>query len=489
MVPSPARAKLLLRVYALIGASALLYVGFGLYVRFTRFDSLGFVVVLFGMYWATFGLWTFVVARFPWDRYLLARLRRRVASPELLVLRILVSGTGLSVGWVLVGVVGAFDDGWALRVPASKSVLLLELCLAVAAMSFLVASVSRRRVLTTVASTGKTVVPAAVLLLVAVVFVRPVETVYGTDAVLFQRYAAQLLLQGENPYTHSMAPAFSAYEFLDQYVTYRLDGTLVTSVSYPALSFLTFLPQVALGVPNINATTVSVFLLVAGYLLYASDGPLRLAVLPVLFVNPSIVNFSSNGAFDVIWMAFLLGAVHYHVADAHLRCGVALGLACAVKQIPWVVLPFLGITLLSRWRTSGAFGPVVRWVVGVLTGFLVPNLPFLIAAPVPWLTGAITPVGGGAPLVQQGVGLTFVSVSNLYSLSHDFHLFAVGVVTVALAGTLSRHGDTLSGVVWFTPALVLWFHYRSLQNYFVFFTPVVYYWLVLNFEGERTDAD
>ena len=65
---------------------------------------------------------------------------------------------------------------------------------------------------------------------------------YGTDEVAFDQYAAQLLLHGINPYVHSMARAFSLFHVSPNGYTFRLTGQPVTSLSYPALSFLVYVP-------------------------------------------------------------------------------------------------------------------------------------------------------------------------------------------------------------------------------------------------------
>jgi hypothetical protein len=70
---------------------------------------------------------------------------------------------------------------------------------------------------------------------------------YGTDEIAFDQYAAQLLRHGLNPYTHSMAPAFSLFHVSPDGYTFLLNGHAVTSLSYPALSFLLYAPLVALG--------------------------------------------------------------------------------------------------------------------------------------------------------------------------------------------------------------------------------------------------
>src|SRR5664279_1313382 len=70
---------------------------------------------------------------------------------------------------------------------------------------------------------------------------------YGTDAAAFDQYAAGLALHGVNPYTHSMSQALAQFHVPKVFRTYRLDGSSVDGLSYPAGSFLLYLPALAAG--------------------------------------------------------------------------------------------------------------------------------------------------------------------------------------------------------------------------------------------------
>ena len=70
---------------------------------------------------------------------------------------------------------------------------------------------------------------------------------YGTDELAFDQYAGELVRQGLNPYTHTMAPALPLFRVSSGGYTYTLAGQGVTQLSYPALSFLVYVPFLALG--------------------------------------------------------------------------------------------------------------------------------------------------------------------------------------------------------------------------------------------------
>ncbi len=92
---------------------------------------------------------------------------------------------------------------------------------------------------------------------------------YGTDAVAFDQYAGWLVLHGLNPYTRSLAPSLAQFHVPAIFHTYRLDGTAVTSLSYPAGSFLLYLPLLAFGIHTQAANIVDMaFWFASGVLLW-----------------------------------------------------------------------------------------------------------------------------------------------------------------------------------------------------------------------------
>ena len=68
---------------------------------------------------------------------------------------------------------------------------------------------------------------------------------YGTDEMAFDQYSAQLFLHGVNPYLHSMAPSFNLFQVNPNSYTWMVSGKPVTSLSYPALAFLLYIPFMA----------------------------------------------------------------------------------------------------------------------------------------------------------------------------------------------------------------------------------------------------
>jgi hypothetical protein len=105
-------------------------------------------------------------------------------------------------------------------------------------------------------------------------------TAYGTDAMLFNAYSVQLLLHGANPYAQTMQPAFSLFNVPKNLVTPTASGDAVFVQSYPALSFLIYIPFALLG---INAIWLSILAHVALILILVAVVPRPLkAIAPLI---------------------------------------------------------------------------------------------------------------------------------------------------------------------------------------------------------------
>jgi uncharacterized membrane protein len=310
----------------------------------------------------------------------------------------------------------------------------------------------------------------------------------GTDGILFTRYSVDLLLAGENPYAHSMHPAFDGYPIDDRFVTYRVDGSTVASISYPALSFLAFVPQALLGVPNLNLTTVVIVAATLVFLVRESPAVLALAPFAILFSDPNLTMFSFGGVFDILWVLPILVAMKYWHRQHYPFAATFTGLAFAVKQTPWFIGPFLAVWLYMEADSYRQFVHRARvCLMYGLTAFLAPNLPFIVWDARGWVEGTLTPImGSGVSLVKQGVGLTLLSTSGTYALPKSY--FTLVLVTILVAGlaVYALYFDQLKWTAWLAPMVVLWANYRSLQNYFVYFVPIAYYAVLLQLDLART---
>lgn len=305
-----------------------------------------------------------------------------------------------------------------------------------------------------------------------------VAPAYGTDESAFDQFAAQLVSHGHNPYTVSMAPSFNLFHVSPDGFTFRLNGSPVTQLSYPALSFLLYVPFLLLGWSSQLAIGINI--LAWALAIALSYWLLPRAVKPLAIVLGSLgiyTGFAVGGVTDALYVPFLVLAV-YQWDRALERKGwrrwilpAAMGVAIAIKQTPWFILPFLlaGLYLEAKQR-GGTKGDSLRGVWGYVwrTGvvFLIPNAVFIVASPSAWIRGVVTPMFGGAVPAGQG----WVALSNFLGLgggslqTYTILILSVYVCSVVLFILTYPRSKPLAIVL---ASVVLFFSERSFSNYFV----------------------
>ena len=178
---------------------------------------------------------------------------------------------------------------------------------------------------------------------------------YGTDEIAFDQYAAQLALHGIDPYLHSMAAAFPLFHVSPNGYTFRLSGQPVTSLSYPALSFEAYLPLLALGLSTQAAVWTDVAAWALGGIVLFAVLPKRLGPVVVALLSLDVyIGYAVGGVTDFLFVPLLIGAAvrwdrfPWLKGPAAWRGPVLLGLAMAVKQTPWLVVPFVLVVHRGR---------------------------------------------------------------------------------------------------------------------------------------------
>jgi uncharacterized membrane protein len=88
-----------------------------------------------------------------------------------------------------------------------------------------------------------------------------------------------------------------------------------------------------------------------------------------------------------------------------------------------------------------------------------------------WYAGVVTPAFGN--LVVLGQGLSLITLAAGVPLPPAFYLTATLIVSATLLVNYFVYFEKLAYAVWAFPAIMLWFSYRGLQNYFIFWTPLL----------------
>jgi len=287
-----------------------------------------------------------------------------------------------------------------------------------------------------------------------------------TDGHIYLDHAARLLRRGVNPYGESMLEAYRVHRTPLTFSTPLVSGDLTDRLPYPALSFLLFVPFQWLGIPTY--LVFFIFLCAALALLYRSAPPLlQPVVLLPFFVDDSFLNYSLGGVSDTVWAFFLVLCV-LSWERGGTRRSLWYGLACACKQHPWLLAPFLAIRIWHE--TPGTVARRVRALIvffgGAAAVFLVINAPFALWDFRSWSAGLLEPLR--APMMAVGQGLTALSIRGVVSIRRaDFAVMQWGVFGL-LAWVYSRHFARLRPFAWLAPSLALWFGHRSLTSYWYF---------------------
>ncbi|MGO8948566.1 MAG: glycosyltransferase family 87 protein [Ktedonobacterales bacterium] len=324
-------------------------------------------------------------------------------------------------------------------------------------------------------------------------FVAPSGYAYDSDMLALTHVNAELMLSGQNPYTTNAGfqealvrfPSFLATPLRGPVFGTGFDPPSPTRIadvqqqyvrspesvsgafdprtlhSYPALSFLVYVPVLWAGLPNILPLQLFVYLLLFAWLVWKMPPSIRwwgaltaLAAAPVVLASL----IESN---ELMCVALLVLAWEYR--RRRWLGAVLLGLACAYKQYAWGFVPFFAVdTVLAE----GWLEAIWRGVI-TLGAFLLPNAPFLVESPLAWFTSLWLPVS--EPLFPQGMGVIALSLGHLlpYGPPALYALLEVAAMGVMLFVAIRWRVQVGAGVL--VLALVpLFFAFRSIPSYFAF---------------------
>lgn len=301
---------------------------------------------------------------------------------------------------------------------------------------------------------------------------------YGTDEMAFDQYAAQLLVHGLNPYNHSMAPSFNLYQVSPNGYTWSVKGTPVTSLSYPALSFLVYVPFMLLGLYSQLAVWVNAFAWVLTVVLAFFLTPKSARGFVLIISSLSIyVTYAVGGVTDVLFLPMLVVVAftwkRFVTSDSKFRflIPVLFGFAMSVKQTPWLVLPFIVIAIVheeyqyskNRRAAIKKAGSFFAFSIGA---FMLTNLPFLLQDPGAWLRGIETPfVGSNVP---AGEGLISLSLFLHIGGGSLFAFTVLGSCTLLFVLALfALKYNAFSGWLFVLPSIPLALTSRSFGSYLV----------------------
>ncbi len=308
---------------------------------------------------------------------------------------------------------------------------------------------------------------------------------YRTDALAFSHYAANLFLnKGINPYPVDLQDALQEFKVNPLYITLTPNGDISTNFAYPSLHFLIFVPFVAIGLSDMRFV-LFLFMGVTMITIYAkAPRELRPIVLLPVFVSADLaIDFNAGAVTDFLWALPMVWTALY--MDDPFHAGIFYGIACAIKQEPWISGPLILISMynLRKGSTVVRMCNVLKFGAAALVSFGLPNLPFVLRDPGAWVSGVFTPVSGGLILLSQG--LSMITQANIVPLHPSFYFFVTIIVFVTLVANYIVYFEKLKHLIWLIPALTMWFSPRALQNYFMYWIPVMATEIIVNYRERR----
>ena len=285
---------------------------------------------------------------------------------------------------------------------------------------------------------------------------------YHVDSVVVVHKAAEVLLAGHDPYTDlNVAAALRQFGLDPALGTHLESGAQLTTYNYPALSFLVPALFIPLGLTDIRFIYLGEILLLALVLIRAVRVPWRPLVTAAIVGNEVIVRQNILAGVDPLWALLTLGALL--AMERRQWSPILLGLAVATRQPAWFFVPFY---LVAVWRRAGRTEGFRRTAILCIAA-VIPNLPFFLWSPAQFLDGVFAPMLGS--LEPYGVGLVGFAINGVLPLfPRGVYGAASALAMVVLVVVLWRNWRRIPGGVLVFPSLVLWFAWRSLQNYFSF---------------------
>ncbi|HEX8983701.1 MAG TPA: hypothetical protein VF792_13080 [Ktedonobacterales bacterium] len=415
-------------------------------------------------------------------------------------------------------------SGSAGATPFAGGIALLTLAALVAAFGFFIAGVS----VTHSARTQRVMQWLAIPLLVWTLFASIQTAVilaqgaitsatqwpprYTSDEMYYNQYGAGLVLAGVNPYTDANQHLRDAMVYFHirgftpiargrfRDVRHVPTGKEMRAVaaefqrhpptpppeldprtlhSYPAGAFVVDIPSVLFGARGMGLAQIALFLALSVLLVALTPLQARLAVGMLIWENPAFAQRVVNGDFDIWWIAALIAA--WMLYKRGWLSGALLGVACAIKQTAWFAAPFF---LLWVWRMHGTKA-AIRQAVAALAGFVLINLPWIIASPRAWAESLFLPLS--LPLLPDGSGIVALGIAGLTPLAnaHMYTALEVGIMlgALVLAWRLLAHAPYLGLVLPLLPLVAAW---RSPERYFLALPVLALAALILTWRAERS---
>lgn len=254
------------------------------------------------------------------------------------------------------------------------------------------------------------------------------------DIVLQQEAAIRFLLDGKNPYatTYFDTP-------LEQwhYSPTEINPALYHFVMEPfylffALPFYAF-GNIVFGFFDGRMPLVFLFfwlLLLAAILV--KDPDKRRLFLILLAFNPAMLPYTLEGRSDIFMFSFMATSLFLLHYKRYTLAGFPMGLAFAVKQSVWPIIPFYIVFL---YFTTKSINKTIKNLLPLIITFAGILLPFFLWDPNAFLDSTVGYLSGTTehsyPISGYGIGKLLVQIGFIKDI-HDYYPFHVWQLIIGL---------------------------------------------------------
>ena len=295
-------------------------------------------------------------------------------------------------------------------------------------------------------------------------FSRFVVVSYTTDTIVGTYMGVLKALQFQSPYSFTIKPLMDQFGLTPSFYTPSVNGSIDFHLAYPSLSFLSVLPFYVLGLRDVRDTIFMFHLLSIIAIFGLAPARLKSVSLAPFAWFPYVI---AAGWTDSVWAFFLVLTAFLWYRHRKVSF-VTFGLAVAAKQLAIIVAPFLLIRLLretpqSKIRNTGTAA------ILILSGLLIPNLPFIITTPSAWWNDIVAPyLPNASPQVPGGIGLSNILLDVGIAIPSSFFLVLVLGASTVLLYAYARHFTRLNSLTFAFPILLFFFYSRSFPDYMAY---------------------
>jgi hypothetical protein len=318
-------------------------------------------------------------------------------------------------------------------------------------------------------------------------YVASLPHVFGGRVNLWYRGDEGVLLDGAGSALHRHVDPYAiawphAVAGQNAGITLTMSGHVVSKFQYPPVAAIldALVQPLTRGLPAAGVIAAVALGITTVLMFFLLPSPWR-AVAPMVCVGLGIYQPDVwAGAPTMVMLPLLIVALYRWTSigsGGRLGYGgwisaICLGLAAAVHQLAWFIVPFLlmAIFLVRRADVPRREAARLAGAYAVVAGatFAVVNLPFMIWNFGDWLSGISAPVTQAAFPAGQGViGITYYFIGGSGALR--FYGYAALLYAIALLVCFGLWFQRLGPAVAILPWTILFFPSRSLSGYFTVF--------------------